>query len=181
MSRRRFMMLQQSKPDLLEGYRVDNTSTRYKFSIAWIDENTIELKHTGAGFLGPVQVAKNFIGSSAMASTGWSGALENSPAMNTLELGKLYCLTLTVTEVLQNTATVEDDGNITLAFGRGGGGSADYASTTSIKFSELEVGTQLEVIKSYKTHNYATTGACLLVTNPNLLWNIKFKVELKEV
>ena len=179
MNRRR-MMLQQSKPDLLEGYRVNNNST-YKVSANWIDNNTVELKHTGSGFMGPNVVAVNFIGTTNTQSTGYSGAIEKTPAMNTLELGKNYCLTLTVTEIVKNTATTENDGVLTLAFGRGGGSGTAYSATTSVNFSELTVGSKLEVVKSYAYSNYATTGAAFQVTNAGLQWDIKFKVELEEV
>ena len=179
MSRRRMMMLQQSKLDLLEGYRINNPSG-YRVTADWLDNNTVELTHTSSGFMGPNQAAINFIGATRSQSTDYSSVLGNTP-LNTLEQGKTYKLTLTVTDIIKNTATAENDGVLTVVFGRGGGFTDRYRAIAEINFSELTVGDKLELIKKYESSYYCIAGAAFRVTTSALLWDIKFKVELEEV
>lgn len=181
MNRRRMMMQQLSqKVDLLAGYRIDNRSG-YKIHIVWLDEHTIEFTHTSKGFMGPSNAAANFIGATKNASTVISSALLKTPPMATLEVGKEYKLTLTVTEIVNNTATSENDGILLLGFGVGGGGTADFYSATEVNFSEIKVGQQMELIKRYLSARFPITSAGIYVNNPDLIWNIKFNVKLEEV
>lgn len=181
MSRRRMMMQQLSqKLDLLDGYRIDNQSI-YKVNIVWLDEHTIEFTHASKGFLGVNSAAANFIGATRGWAQGPDGALIKTPPMATLEVGKEYKLTLTVTEIVNNTATTENDGVMALYFGAGGGATADYFSAARINFSEIQVGQQIEVIKLYLSERLPITSAAIGVNNPDLIWNIKFNVKLEEV
>lgn len=179
MSRRRLMMLQQSKPDLLEGCRIDNLSG-YKVHAIWLDNNTVELKHTSAGFMGPNTAALNFIGTSRKQSTGVGSAMD-TVALPTVELGQTYKLTLTVIDIIKNTATAENDGELSIAMGRGGGGTTSFIVSVNAKFSELQIGNKFELVKAYNSTVYPIAGAAFGFSNPNLLWNIKFKVDFEEV
>ena len=86
MSRRRMMMLQLSKPDLLEGYRSNNMGGVYSVYIKWLDNSIVQMYHTAWGFQGPSTVAKGFI-NTTVSSTGYGAVLGTTP-MNTVELGK---------------------------------------------------------------------------------------------
>ena len=174
MSRRRMMMLQLSKPDLLEGYRSNNTGGAYNIYIKWLDNSIVQMYYTAWSFKGPSTAAKGFI-NSWQSSTSYGTVLGTTP-MNTVELGKTYKLTLTVTEVLQNTATTDNDGTFTVAFGR-----PSYVATKAQKISEIKVGTKFETTLKYENAWACISGAAIEVNNPNLQWNFKFKVTLEEV
>ena len=175
MSRRRTMMLQQqSKPDLLEGYRTDSAWDSYYTYTKWLTDDIVQMYHTRSGFAGPDKIAKGFI-NCRESSTSWGAVLGTTP-MSTLELWKSYKLTLTVTEVLQNTATADNDGIFLVVLGRSG-----YGTTQQKNFSEITVGTKFEVTTSYANNWACINGAAIEVTNASLLWDFKFKVEFEEV
>ena len=178
---RRYAMMAAQKVDLLEGYRLNHNSG-YRVNVSWKDNNTLRAWHTTSGFMGPNYAAVCFIGNKTNASTGYGAALLGvGSALTTLEYGKKYKLTLTVLEITKNTATTDNDGNLKVALGRGGGSTTSYATYTTIKFSELEVGTKIEVIKAHSNTTYPITSACIEVSNSALLWDITFKVEFEEV
>lgn len=176
MSRRRLMMLQQSKPDLLEGYRIDSADGRYRIMINWLSKDEVQINHYRDTFMGSSMGAKNFVGTQALASSSLSAIVPSATAMTNLELGKTYRLTITVTEVLQNDATAENDGQ--MWFGIMGKGSSP---TERKNFSEMVVGTKFVVEKVYSKANDYICGAAMQANTPTIMWNFKFKVEFEEV
>lgn len=176
MSRRRLKMLLESEPDLLEGYRLDNISSTYNLRAEWQADDMVVLEHTRAGFYGPSFAAKNFIGSGSKASTDVGYVLDpRTKPMTTLQLWHTYRLTLTVVEVLNNTATPENDGDLYIGFG-----SAAGHKELKRPLSEVTVGTQFSITMTYET--WATiSGAAFGASNASLVWGFRFKVELEEV
>lgn len=178
MNRRRMMMLQQSKVDLLEGYRYDNPYSKYWNTITWLDNNTIHLTHTrsgAAGFGGSPQCGKAFIGC-ATASSSYLYCFSSTP-MATLEYGKTYKLTLTVIEMAENTATVEDDCTLLLVLGY----NQYHRTTSEINFSDIKVGTKIEVSCQHINSSKCISTAVFNFNNPYVKWDIKFKVDFEEV
>lgn len=178
--RRRMMMAQQSKVDLLEGYRLNIAAANgnYKLGIEWPTNDTVRFFHTSVGFTGPNRAAILFIGEKNSYSTSAEAAMiRKEYAMKTLEYDKQYKLTLTVLEVAKNTATTDNDGTFRVALG---GSGANAASSTTINLSELVVGKQIEVVRLHRTSN-PITGACFEASNSALLWDVNFKVEFEEV
>ncbi len=175
MSRRRMMMLQQSKPDLLEGYRYNNISGIYQVYIEWLDNNTLHIYHKTNSFSGPVNTGKAFIGGNS-SSSNYIYVFPSTP-INTLKLGKTYKLTLTVIEVTQNTATTENDGNMLLAIGKQG----YYGTRGEIKYSDIKVGAKIEAINKHKSTLDYIAGAAFNFNSPTVKWDFKCKVEFEEV
>ena len=175
MNRRRMMMQQHSKPDLLEGYRYDNVDGRYAVAIDWLDNNTIHIYHRSSGFQGPNYCGKAFIGGNA-SSTSYLYVFPSTP-MSTLEYGKTYKLTLTVIEVTINTATVENDGNMVFAIGM----NEHLGTKAVVKYSDIKVGAKFEAINTHKNGYYCIAGAAINFSSPSILWDFKCKVKFEEV
>lgn len=169
------MMVQQSKPDLLEGYRYDNVDGRYNVYIEWLNNNTIHIHHTRDSFSGPNYCGKAFIGSNASSSS-YLYTFPSTP-MSTLELGKTYKLTLTVVEVTMNTATTENDGNMVLAIGR----QEHLGTKAVVKYSDIKVGAKFEAINTYTNGYSCIAGAAFDFSKPSILWDFKCKVDFEEV
>lgn len=169
------MMAQQSKLDLLEGYRYDNVDGRYEVYIKWLDNSTLHIYHTVNGFGGPNYCGKAFIGGNASSSS-YYYVFPSTP-MSTLELGKTYKLTLTVIEVTTNTATAENDGTIILGIGK----LNNYSIRGEIKNSDLKVGSKFEATNTYVNSYDCITGAAFDFSNPALKWDFKCKVDFEEV
>ena len=171
MSIRRMMMLQQSKPDLLEGYRFNNPNNAYRIGITWLDNNTIQISKTVNTFGGSSSAGKAFIGSNKSSSS-YAYCFSNT-AMKTLELGK----TLTVIEVAQNTATAENDGTLTLVIGR----QSYYGTIGKIKYSDIKVGAKIEAFNTYSNNYNCISDAVLGFDTPTIMWDFKIKVDFEEV
>lgn len=169
MSRRRLMMLQQSKPDLLEGYRLSHRA--YKIESVWQDSNTLTLKHTSAGFMGPNTAAIAYIGDKPVSSTGTAAVFSGlKTVLSTLDSSKKYRLTLTVLNVNSNTAVDETSGSLWFSLG-----IFNNYVITEIKTCNIVKGTQIIL----ESNNIA--GAVVSADNPNLLWSFDFDVRIEEV
>ena len=174
--RRRLMMAQQSgKPDLLEGYRFDNTGGSYSVFIDWLDNNTIHIYHRNSSFSGPSGCGKGFIGCNSSSSS-YVYCFPSTP-MNTLEYGKTYKLTLTVIEVTTNTATTEDNGVMLFAIGR----QNYYGTRAEVPYTDIKVGAKFEATNKHSNSYSCIAGAAFNFTKPGLKWDFKCKVEFEEV
>ena len=176
MSRRRMMMQMLSQADsnllyLLEDYK-QSWESSYKINSVWQDNNTLTLKHTATHFMGASAAYATFIADSQRANTGASYILGASH-LPTLDLSKLYRLTLTVTNVSANTATNESAGNLSIIFG-----SSENYKRVNIPLCDVTVGTQFILEPpSAGAINSAIFGSNVA----NTIWNFDFDIKLEEV
>jgi len=174
MSRRRMMMQQLAETafDYLDGYRLSYRSG-YKIESVWQDNNTLTLKHTSAGFMGPSTAYSRFIGTVTGQSTSVNAAMATTP-LSTVDTSKCYRLTLTVLNVNSNSATDESSGNLSIALGKTNG----YART-NIPLYDIVVGSKIIV----ETVDPTYTICCGIFgsDNPDTTWNFDFDVKFEEV
>lgn len=174
MSRRRMMMQQllKSAVDYLEGCRI-SFSSGYKIESVWQDNNTLTLKHTSAGFMGPNAAYSRFIGSSTGQSTSVNAVMATTP-LSTVDTSKCYRLTLTVLSVNSNSATDETSGNLSIAIGK----QNAYARTDT-PLCDIAVGTKIVV----ETSDPTQTICCGIFgsNNPDTTWSFDFNVKFEEV
>lgn len=175
MNRRRMMMQQlvSSAVDYLEGYRLSYRSG-YKMESVWQDSNTLTLKHTSAGFMGPNSAHQRFIGASQGQGTNAYNALAGATPLTTIDTSKCYRLTLTVLRVNSNSATDESSGALTISIGK----QTKYESANT-PLCNITVGTKIVV--ETPDPSYTICAGVFGTNNPNTIWSFDFDVKFEEV
>lgn len=175
MSRRRMMMLQLIKNavDYLEGYRLSYRSV-YKIESVWQDNNTLTLKHTSAGFMGPTSAYQCFFGASTGHGQSVFAVLAGKTPLTTVDINKCYRLTLTVLRVNSNSATDESSGNLIISIGKQTG----YV-TVDTPLCNIAVGTKIVV--ETPEPSYTICAGVFGSNNANTIWNFDFDIKLEEV
>ena len=174
MSRRRMMMQQliTNVVDYLEGYRLSYRSS-YKIESVWQNNNTLTLKHTSSGFMGPSAAYQRFIGDSQAKSTSVHDTMSNTP-LATVDTTKCYRLTLEVLRINSNSATDESSGDLIIAIGKKNG----YQSA-SIPLCDIVVGTKIVVETPYPS--YTICCGVFGSNNSAAIWDFDFDVKFEEV
>lgn len=180
MFRRRLINSLTNKVDYLEGKRVSMASTNssYRLGVQWLTDELVRIYHLTGGFMGPQKAGKIIFGDSSAHSSSLGVAMSSGikTPLPYIKIGKTYQLTMELIEVTKNTATVDNNGNFTIGFGKG----SNY-STKAFNLSEMVVGTKFEISRIYVNDNSYPGGAGFEPTNPDLLWDFTFKVDVKEV
>ncbi len=174
MSRRRMMMQQlvSSAVDYLEGYRLSYRSG-YKIESVWQDNNTLTLKHTSAGFMGPSSAYQIFFGAAKNASTGIDVVMPSAP-LATVDTSKCYRLTLTTLKVNSNSATDESSGDLIIAIGKKNGNIA-----VNTPLCNIVAGTKI-VVETTDPSQTICAGV-FGSNNSAAIWDFDFDVKFEEV
>lgn len=174
MNRRRMMMQQlvSSVVDYLEGYRLSYRSG-YKIESVWQDNNTLTLKHTSAGFMGPSAVYQIFFGAEKGASTSINNVMPTAP-LATVDTSKCYRLTLTVLRVNSNSATDESSGDLIIVIGKRFGNIA-----VETPLCNIVAGTKI-VVETTDPSQTICAGV-FGSNNSSATWDFDFAVKFEEV
>lgn len=180
MFRRRLINSVSKKVDYLEGKRVSMSAVNqsYRLGVEWLTDELVRIYHITGGFMGPQQAGKIIFGDSSAHSSSLGVAMSSGvkTPLPHIKIGKTYQLTMELVEVAKNTATIDNDGKFTVGFGKG----SNY-STKAFKLSEMVMGAKFEISRIYVNSNNYPGGAGFEPTNPDLLWDFTFKVNVKEV
>lgn len=178
MSRRRMMMqIIENDIDYFEGYRNNQLSGEYKLYAEWLNKDTVNLRHPVAHCNGPVGARLPFICEEEnRPGAQVASYIMDGTAIPTLEDGKTYRFTATVTKVNSNTATPSADGGFYIGCGRNG----KYAGwVDNYPISSITVGTSFEM--EFTISSTVQVAVFYFGSNGEVIWDFDFKVKLEEV
>lgn len=179
MSRRRMMMLQliSSGIDYLEGFRNNQLSGSYNLYAEWLNDNTVNLRHTQTGYQGPIGARKPFITSveNHSGSTS-SSSIMNGTIIPTLENGKTYRFTATIIRINKFSADASASGGFYIGCGHNG----KYVGWfDNYPFADIKVGT--EFVMEFTITDATKVSTFYFGSNGAYVWDYDVRIKLEEV